>query len=268
LESPFDELTVPELQVLLENRDLPISGGKDQMLHALVAALRREAGGPEPSAEQTPEKSKLVKGVNLENQHVTEAVESKLDRGLTCLVLAGLEGGLMPDMQKRAQALAVAVRPPVGSAPLTKDVKAKVKKQRLSIRDAFKALVSTGIPNIAHTDTQALAQKSNFCMKLRTVVSAEEEETEELVEQGYFGGFSFDAHSEEMNKRQHTHDTNVINLKPVLKTNLKAKPEKPEKKNKQNMVLEEEDLDSLLTEFGVVLTAEKTAKGKKKGGKR
>lgn len=231
------------------------------MLRRLVDSLRveaREAGsniekaGSKIEEEQTPEKSKLVKDTSFEND--MEAFENKLDLGLTCLVLAGLEDSLTSDMQKRAQALAIAVRPPLGSAPLSKDVKAKIKKQRLAVRDALKSMVSNGIPNV---DTQALTQNTDFCTKLRATLM---NRTADLVKQGYLGGFTIDEEVKPESLGGFTQDQKIIDVKPVLKTNLKTKPEKM---SKQKPAVEE-DLDSLLTEFGIILTQEKTGKGKNK----
>lgn len=231
------------------------------MLRLLVDSLHREAAEADSGAQdQTPEKPKLVMENHIEN--TTEDFENKLDRGLTCLVLAGLEGNLAPDMQKHAEAFAVAVRPPIDSPSLNKDAKAKVKKQRLCIRESFKNMLSRGIPKVCDTDAHSLTECRTFYTHIQNLLTSDAK-AQDLVTRAYLGGFCTDAAVSPQRQQSSIEAEPLVDVKPVLEnlTNLKTKPKQ---KNKQ-MLVEEEDLDSLLAEFGVAVKGEtKKAKNMKR----
>jgi len=184
-----------------------------------------------------------------------DVAELRLDLGLTCAVFTGLEGEVSKETRDILTALAIGIRPPPDTQILNKDVKNRVKKQRLIVREAFQTALSASLPEGGEKDDlKALRASSELCARLRQAVAClgDSDAVAETLKAGFLGGF----------------DPNTVTLAPVAVVKeveqREVEPIVGKKAGKKGKAAEKEpeDLDSLLAEFGVQNSEKKKGKAK------
>jgi len=209
-----------------------------------------------------------------EEQARRQLEELHVDLGIACLALAqdGSDRALL------STAFAVAIRPPYESPELSKETKARVKKQRLRVRTAMlKILRQQAKPG--KEDKAALPGKLSDLVASAAEASLLGGETAtmgssaELLWESFLSGFDMEAAAQgkaasvtaaEAPQAQQEEETAEPEAAPAEEVAPKA-GKKGKKAAKQPAV--EEDLDALLSEFGLEAKAEGKSAGKKKGKK-